>query len=188
MNTVVDLNKILSKGSLDDELEFERASIINRKLRVLEKEHPELSGKREKLRAILKAYENRVWVSNENEITPEKIAESDIAETLADQEQLFFHKRKELIRKRLKSFSLSQKDLGKILGHSTTYISELVNGIYPFTMHDLILIHLLLKIDFKDLIPTLLNTDERDNLVNLVHELSNPKLKINEQSMELIIC
>jgi len=188
MNTAVDLNKILKKGNLDNELDFERATVINRKLRVLEKEHPELAEKRQQLHAILKEYENRVWVNNQDEITPEKIAESEMAEMLADQEQFFFHRRKELIRNRLKYFSLTQKDLGKLLGHSNTYISELVNGIYPFTMHDLTIIRLLLKIDFKDLIPTVLNTDDRTKLASVVRELSNPKLAIDEQSLELISC
>lgn len=184
---IIDLNKILKNGSLDNELDFQRASIIERKLRVLSKEHPELAEKRRKLRTIIKEYEDRVWV--ETDITILQIEESDLAEQIAEQEALFLHKRKELIRKRLKVFSLSQKDLGKILGHtSVTYISELVSGINPFTTHDLIIIHLLLKIDFKDLIPTMLNMDERLKLVNVVHELSNAKLKVNAQSLELIAC
>jgi hypothetical protein len=187
MNTIVDLNKILNSGSLESELDFERASVIHRKLRVLVKEHPELSEKRGKLRLLIKAYENSVWV--ESEISAEKIKESDVAEVVAEQERLFFHNRKELIKKKLRSLSLSQKDLGKILGHnSVTYISELVNGINPFTTRDLIIIHLLLKIDFNDLIPTVLNPDEREKLANAINELSNPKLKMNEESLELVTC
>ena len=53
-STILDLNKTLGKGSIDNELDFERASIIERKLRLLVKEHPELAEKRYKLRAILK--------------------------------------------------------------------------------------------------------------------------------------
>jgi transcriptional regulator with XRE-family HTH domain len=187
MEPIIDLDKILSKGKFDNELDFERAVIVNRKLRVLAKEYPELAEKRGKLRDLLIAYENRVWV--ESEITDDKVEESDLAEAIAEQEQLFFYHRKELIRKRLKSLSLSQKDLGKILGHnSASYMSELINGIYPFTTHDLIIIRLLLKIDFNDLIPTVLNPDEKGKLVNVVHDLKNPKLSINEQSLELVAC
>lgn len=186
-NTTVNLNKILKKGSLENELDFERASIIDRKLRVLIKEHPELTAKRQKLRSILKEYENRVW--NGYEITAEKSEEIDLAELIAEQEREFLHKRKELIRMRIKVFSLTQRDLGKILGHSSvTYISELVNGINPFTTHDLIIIHLLLKIDFKDLIPTMLDVAERAQITKAIHEIGNPGLKLNEQSMELIAC
>jgi len=77
--------------------------------------------------------------------------------------------------------------LGKILEHkSVSYISELINGVNAFTTHDLVVIHLLLKIDFNDLIPTVLNAGEREKLARAVHELNNPKLKINEHSFELI--
>ena len=184
-STILDLNKTLGKGSIDNELDFERASIIERKLRLLVKEHPELAEKRYKLRAILKDYENRVWI--ETEITAGKIQESDLAELIAEQERQFLHKRKSLIRKKLQLLSLSQKELGKILEHkSVSYISELINGVNAFTTHDLVVIHLLLKIDFNDLIPTVLNAGEREKLARAVHELNNPKLKINEHSFELI--
>jgi len=137
------------------------------------------------LRAILHDYENRVWV--EMPITKEKIHESDLAEAVAEQERLLLHNRRELIRKRLQAYSLTQKDLGKILGHaSVSYISELVNGISPFTIHDLFVIHLLLKIEFKDLIPTMLNLDERSKITEIVNQLSNTKLKINKLDLALI--
>lgn len=181
----VDLDKILKKGSIINELDYERAFIIDRKLRVLVKEHPELTEKRSRLRTILKHYEIYVWTKAD--ITDNKIHESDLAELIAEQERVFLHKRKNLIRKKLQSLSLTQKDLGKILGHkSVTYISELVNGINSFTTHDLIVIHLLLKIDFKDMIPAILDADEREKLALVIHELKKPKLSMNEQSFELI--
>lgn len=43
--TIVDQNKILDSKSLNNELDFERASIIDRKLRVLIKDYPELTEK-----------------------------------------------------------------------------------------------------------------------------------------------
>ena len=186
-NTIVDLDKILREGRLANELDFERAAITDRKLRVLVKEHPELADKRQQLRVILKDYENRIW--DKDYVSDEKMQESDLAERIAEEERFFLHTRRELIRNRLQVLSLSQKDLGKLLGHkSVTYISELVNGINSFTTHDLIVIHLLLKIEFKDLIPTILNNDEREKLTSVVQELNNPKLKINEQTLELIAC
>ncbi|EDM38818.1 hypothetical protein PBAL39_22135 [Pedobacter sp. BAL39] len=44
----------------------------------------------------------------------------------------------------------------------------------------------MLGIDFKDLIPTMLNVDERMKLANVIRELGNPKLKLNEQNLELV--
>ena len=47
----------------------------------------------------------------------------------------------------LKELNLTQQDLGTILSHGKTYISELVNGISPFVMRDLIIIHKVLDIN-----------------------------------------
>jgi hypothetical protein len=185
MDTIVGLNALLGRGKIENELDFERASIISRKLRVLVKEHPELTEKRIKLRGILREYENRVWAGDD--ISAEKIAESDLAETVAEGEHRFLHKRRILIREKLQSLSLSQKDLAKLLGHrSVTHMSELVSGITPFTTRDLVIIHLLLKIDFNDLVPTSINPTEKQKITLAVQQLNNPKLKINEQSLELI--
>ena len=50
------------------------------------------------------------------------------------------------IKERLSFFNLNQKDLGLLLGHkSTTYISELINGVCPFTLRDLTIIHEVLE-------------------------------------------
>jgi hypothetical protein len=126
MKTIAgDLNKLLDKDIIGNELDFERASILDRKLRVLVHEHPELADKRKKLDAMLQEYEDRVWINAE--ITEEKIQESDIAEAIAEQEREFIFQRKNLIKVRLKGLSLTQKDLGKILGHtSISYMSELM--------------------------------------------------------------
>ena len=45
----------------------------------------------------------------------------------------FIHKRKENIRKKLKEFDMTQQDLVIILGHPKLYMSELINGVSPFT-------------------------------------------------------
>jgi transcriptional regulator with XRE-family HTH domain len=82
---------------------------------------------------------------------------------------------------------LTQKDLGKILGHtSISYMSELMNGIYPFTMQDLIILHLLLKIDFDNLIPTFLGINERSQIAKVLNSIGNLKIRLNQQTMELI--
>jgi transcriptional regulator with XRE-family HTH domain len=186
MKTIAgDLNKLLDKDIIGNELDFERASILDRKLRVLVHEHPELADKRKKLDAMLQEYEDRVWINAE--ITEEKIQESDIAKAIAEQEWEFIFQRKNLIKVRLKGLSLTQKDLGKILGHtSISYMSELMNGIYPFTMQDLIILHLLLKIDFDNLIPTFLGINERSQIAEVLNSIGNLKIRLNQQTMELI--
>jgi hypothetical protein len=185
MEKIAGLNTLLNKGIIENELDFERASIVSRKLRVLIKEHPELTEKRDRLRGILKEYESRVWGSSN--ISDKKITESDLAEAIAEQERQFLYKRKTLIKEKLRLLSLTQKDLTKLLGHkSATHMSELINGIAPFSTRDLIVIHLLLKIDFNDLVPALIDSAERQKIALAVRELNNPKLKIDEKSLELI--
>lgn len=55
-------------------------------------------------------------------------------------------------------------------------MSELVNGINPFTANDLIVMHHLLKIDLQDLIPTTLTRSVRLRVLNAIAKLRNPKL------------
>jgi len=142
---------ILRNKQISNELEFERALIIERKLRLLISENPKYKEIRKQLRAIIKEYETKNW-SNDSIITEEKLKESDYAELLAEKERLFLTKRKEIIKAKLVEFNLNQQDLGKILNHSKSYISELMNGVYPFTTRDLMIIHRLLDIKIKDLI------------------------------------
>ena len=52
--------KILNKGSISNELELEKALIVERKLRLLAKESPELADTRNKIRAIIKEYESLI--------------------------------------------------------------------------------------------------------------------------------
>ncbi|BAU53056.1 hypothetical protein MgSA37_01223 [Mucilaginibacter gotjawali] len=65
MDLQVNLKKILKKGAISSEQEFQKASIIDRRMRLLVKEFPELSSDREQLRALLKAYEDKHWVGQE---------------------------------------------------------------------------------------------------------------------------
>jgi hypothetical protein len=65
-------------------------------------------------------------------------------------------------------------------------MSELMNGIYPFTMQDLIILHLLLKIDFDNLIPTFLGINERSQIAEVLNSIGNLKIRLNQQTMELI--
>lgn len=112
MKEQADLRIILKKGILSDELELERALIMDRKLRLMVKENPELVESRKQLRSIIKAYENLNW-SDDTKITDRQIKESDNAEFIAEHERYFLEKRKDVIKEQLKKFDLTQQDLGK---------------------------------------------------------------------------
>ncbi len=185
MNTQFDLSEFIKAGEIKNELDFERALIIDRKLRVLSKENPEYKSLRRKLRDLIELYENQNW-NTESEISDKKLRESDIAELIAEKERLFIQKRKEIIRKKLKQLNLTQQDFGAILGHKNkSYISELMNGISPFTLKDLIVINRLLKIDLTDLVPTFLSQSDRIKIRTTIEKLENPKLKLSKDDFAL---
>jgi antitoxin component HigA of HigAB toxin-antitoxin module len=182
MDLQVGLKKLLKNGVLTNELDFQRASIIDRQMRLLVKEFPELAENRKQLRALLKDYEDKHWVKQE--ITDKQVDESELAEQFAEQERLFLEKRKNGIKSRLKEIGLTQKELGAILGHtSATYMSELMNGVNPFTLNDLIVIHHLLNIELESLIPTILTRQVRSRVLKTVAKLNNPKLKLDTDQL-----
>lgn len=179
MKTQLDISKLLEIGIIQNELDFERALIADRKLRVLSKEDSKYKVIRKKLRGLIENYENKNWSSN-SRITDEKIQESDLAELIAEKERQFIQNRKELIRKELKKLELTQQNFGAILGHrSKSYVSELMNGISPFSLKDLIVINRLLKIDLTDLVPTFLPQPDRVKIRTTIQKLDNPKLKLS---------
>lgn len=180
MKTQFDIVKLIELGEIQNELDFERALIADRKLRVLSEENPKYKTLRKKLRDLIEVYENKNWSSN-SRINDKKLRESDIAELIAEKERQFIEKRKELIKAKLKIFNLNQQDFGAILGHrSKSYISELMNGIIPFSLKDLIIINRLLKIDLTDLVPTFLPQTERIKIRTSIQKLENPKLKLSK--------
>lgn len=171
------ISKLLEAGKIQNELDLERALIADRKLRVLSKEDSKYKVLRKQLRDLISDYENKNW-SSEPKITDEKLQESDLAELIAEKERQFTHNRKQLIRKKLKDLNLTQQDLGTVLGHpSKSYMSELMNGISPFSLKDLIVISRLLKLDLTDLIPTFLPQADREKIISSIQKLDNPKLK-----------
>lgn len=171
--------KILQKGSISNELELERALIMERKLRLLAKENPELAESRNKLRAIIKEYEQSNW-SSDSIISDKKIQESDAAELIAEQERKFLANRKKIIKAKLTELGINQQDLGLILGHSKSYISELINGINPFNLKDLIVIHKLFNIKLEDLIPTTIPQKESEKIKSSILKINKPKLKLGK--------
>lgn len=171
--------KIIKKGSISDELELEKVLIIERKLRLLVSENPEYKEIRSQLRLIIKEYEKNNWSSN-SEISAEKIQESDTAEIMAEIERQFTSKRKEIIKAKLQELGLNQQDLGLILNHSKSYMSELINGINPFTIKDLVIIHKLFKIKFEELIPTTIPQKETGRIKKSILKINKPKLKLGK--------
>lgn len=177
--------KILQKGSISNELELEKALIIERKLRLLVKENPELTESRNKLRAIIKEYEQSNW-STDSIISDKKIQESDAAELIAEIERKFLANRKEIIKEKLSELGINQQDLGLILGHSKSYISELINGINPFNLKDLIIIHKLFKIKLELLIPTTIPQKESEKIKSSILKINKPKLKLAKEDLVLL--
>ena len=185
MKTQFDILELIKLGEIKNELDLERALIADRKLRVLSKENPKFKTLRKKLRDLIEVYENKNW-SLDSRISDKKLRESDIAELIAEKERQFIERRKELIKSKLKKVNLNQQDFGAILGHkSKSYISELMNGINPFSLRDLIIINRLLKIDLTDLVPTFLPQNERVKIRTSIEKLENPKLKLSKEDFAL---
>lgn len=182
MKEQTDLRNILKKGVLSDELDLERALILDRKLRLIVKEHPELIEDRNQLRLIIKAYEKLNWATNIT-ITDDKVKESDDAEFIAEQERVFLEIRKETIKKQLTKYKLTQQDLGKILGHGKSYMSELMNGISPFSNRDLIIMHRLFHIKLDYLIPTIISQKDRIKLKESLTQLNKKGLKLTKEDL-----
>jgi hypothetical protein len=79
---------------------------------------------------------------------------------------------------------LTQENIASVLGHkSKTYMSDLMNGIKPFTLRDLIIINKLLKIDFKELVPVFLSEKDQTKVREAVETLNNPKLKLSAEDL-----
>jgi transcriptional regulator with XRE-family HTH domain len=189
MKTQLDIKNVLRKGFISDEIEFERVLILYRKLRLVKENRPELAESFNQLRVLIQNYEEEHW-NNETEITEDRINESDTAEFLAEQERLFLQHRKELIKTKLKTFDLNQQDLGVLLGHTKSYISELMNGIHPFSNKDLIIIHRIFGIKLEALIPTMIPPMEQNRLKDSLAKINKPnfysKLKTKNQGVAFL--
>ncbi len=72
MKTQLDISKLLEFGKIQNELDLERALIVDRKLRVLSKEDSKYKAIRKKLRGLIEDYENKNW-SSSSKITDKKI-------------------------------------------------------------------------------------------------------------------
>lgn len=179
MKANFDVHRLIKQGKIHSEYELEQAFIAERKLNKLSKEDDSCRELRSQLRQLIANYEKEVWDSSS--ITDEKVIESDLAEITAEKEQLFFLKRKKMIKSKLKELGLTQEQLGAILGHkSKTYMSELINGLCPFTLNDLLILHQMLQIDLSFLIPNFLSFNERRRINEVVQKIQNSKIKMLE--------
>lgn len=186
MKTDFDIDNIIKKGIIENELDYDRALIADRKLRLLAKEDSHFKRLRSKLRDIIEQYENSEW-SDIDKVDNDKIIESEKSERIAELERLFIENRKQVIRKKIKELDLTQENLGSILGHkSKTHMSELMNGMKPFTLRDLIVINRLFKIDIDLLIPLFLSKQDETKIKEAVIELDKPNIRLT--SDDLVLC
>lgn len=186
MKTYFDIENLVKNGLIKNELDYERAMIADRKLRLLSRESIHFKNLRLKLRDIIEEYENSEWNDIDN-ITEEKLLESTKSQQIADFERIFIETRKQEIRKKLKDLDLTQENLTVILGHkSKTHMSELINGIKPFSLKDLVIINRLLKIDMKILVPIFLSKDDLVKVKEAVNSLNKPKIKLTSDN--LVLC
>jgi plasmid maintenance system antidote protein VapI len=182
MKDIIDIKDVENINKLENEYDLQKASLLERKLRLLINENPDIKPIRNKLRDLIKSYEDKEW-SDFNNLSDSKFIESDKAEEIISSEQRFIKKRKEAIRKKLKEFDMTQQDLGVILEHPKSYMSELINGVSQFTLKDLVIIHRVLGINLNILIPTYLQSDTRDKVKKSITKLNKPKLGLRKTEL-----
>lgn len=166
---------ILRKGHISNELELERAFIIERKIRLLIEESPNYKENRRQLRNLITEYESKNW-SNDSAITEKQIKENDDAKLIAEEERVFFRRRETIIKEKLKQLNLTQQDLSIILKYKKSSSSQLMNAIYSFAKSDLIIIHKLFDIKLEDLIYTKIPQKEVNRIENTIVELGRKDL------------
>jgi len=174
------INRILKLSDLRSEYEFEKVSSLYLQLR----KESEISGidyqnERNHIKKLIKEYEHKKWLKEE-EISEVQIKESDIAENLVRIENEFNQKRKEFIRKKLKEYRLNQNDLAKILGHRKGYMSELINGLRPFSKEDIIILNQLLSIKLEDLMPPFIKHSKAIKVQRALSDISKDKVNLKE--------
>ncbi|NOY50368.1 MAG: helix-turn-helix transcriptional regulator [Chlorobi bacterium] len=182
MKDIINIQEVENIERLENEYDLQKASLLERKLRLIIDENPELKPVRKKLRDLIIEYESREWSGFEN-ISDSKIEELEKAETIISYEQMFVAKRKKSIRKKLKEFDMTQQDLGVLLGHPKSYMSELINGVSQFTMKDLVIIHRIFGINLKTLIPTYLQSETRKQVKTSIQKLNKPKLRLRKTEL-----
>jgi len=182
MKDLVNIREIENIQKLDNEYDLQKALLLDRKLRLMSKEDESLKPIHDRLFDLIQAYESENWSDSES-ITDKQIEEAETAEQLVEIERNFIHQRKEVIRKRLRDYEINQTDLGLLLGHKKSYISELINGVSQFSMKDLVIIHRILRIELSKLIPTYLQNETRTRVKESIQQLNKPKLRLSKKDL-----
>jgi transcriptional regulator with XRE-family HTH domain len=182
MKDLVNIREIENIQHLDNEYDLQKALLLDRKLRLMVKEDATLKPIHDKLFRLIQEYEQKNWSDSEN-IPEEQFEEAETSEQLVKIENKFIAQRKEAIRKKLKSYDMTQTDLGILLGHKKSYMSELINGVSQFSMKDLVIIHRVLRIDLSKLIPTYLQNETRERVKISIAQLNKPKLKLRNKDL-----
>lgn len=180
-----DIDNILQIVELSNEFEFEKANSLQLRLRWMINDDSSLKPIREHLKVLVKEYEKKNWSSIDH-ISDEQIAQSDKAEVLVTSENRFIRERKELIKSKLKTYGLTQSDLAKILGHRDNYMSELINGVRPFSKDDIVIIHRLLKIKLDLLISPFIKEEIAKHVRLTIQNLNKPKIKLSKRDLEFV--
>lgn len=185
MKKKLDIKALVSQDTLNDELEYERALVAERQLKLLADEDAQYLLWRKALRQLIHEYEKKEW-SEISKLDDRKIKESDEAEMEAEAERVFLLERKNLIRSRLQELQLNQGDLCALLGHrSKTHFSELMNGLKPFTIRDIVILHRLLGLDIRQLVPTTLSLSEQTKIKRVIVQLKKPRLQLKKEKLIL---
>lgn len=182
MKDIINIKDVKDIRRLENEYDLQMASLLERKVRLMIKENPHLKSVRNKLRDLIKEYEDRHW-SDLAKITDSQVEDSEKAEIIFILEQKFIEKRKAHIRKKLKEFDMALPDLGLILGYSESYMSELINGVSQFKLKDLIIIHRILGLSLNILIPTYLQYETRSKVRETIKKLNKPKLGFKKKEL-----
>ncbi len=184
MKEIINIKEIIEIKQLDSEYDLQKALMFDRKLRLLAKEDKSLVPIHIKLIDLIHKYEEKNW-SDDKSITIAQVEEAEKAEELVEIERKFIQNRKEIIRLKLKSYDMTQQDLGILLDHNKSYMSELINGVTQFSLKDLIIIHRVLNIKLQKLIPTYLQNETRRRVKQSIKKLNKPKLRLRQKDLIL---
>ena len=66
-------------------------------------------------------------------------------------------------------------------------MSELINGIRPFSRDDLVVIHRILNIELKDLISPFIKVDTAKHIRKVLIELNRKRLKLNKNDLDFAV-
>lgn len=185
MKDLTNIREIENIKQLDNEYDLQKALLLHRKLRLMTEENPDFKPIQKHLFNLIHDYELKHW-SDSEKITDKQFEESEIAGLLVESERKFIQERKEIIRKRLKIFDMNQQDLGILLEHRKSYMSELINGVSQFSLKDLVIIHRVLGIELSKLIPTYLQNETRKRVKDSIYRLNKPKLILKKKDLMVV--